>query len=343
MRRSALKGVNKQHSTHAGLWLDKHLSSSAQDDTEAKRALVEQVAGIRTPKDYPAYLERYRQALDHIGVQSRLGLTLGRVVVGLGGESVLETHLTLHRTYGVPCIPGSALKGLMSRFASTRLEGAAWERDLDPRQFRRGEAQKALFGSTDEAGLLIFFDALPLEYQIQPDVMTPHHSAYYGGEAVPPADWDSPIPVPFLSVTGKFIFPLGLAPGVNPDEGMLWLQAAWKILELALQEEGVGAKTTSGYGRFRLEDAEAQAQNSAPTPALAVSPVGAVLRRFAQLKDKDLSPQTPALINDLYGLEAAPEEKRIAAQEIWKRLEQARLLKGKEDKRWYQQLKELKG
>lgn len=300
-----------------------------------------QVAGLGLPKDYRAYLELYRQALQGLGAQQRIGQTLGRLVVGLGGESLLETHLCLHRTYGVPYLPGSAIKGLLSRFAATRLQGAAWERDLEPRSFHRGEAQKALFGSTDEAGLLVFYDALPLEYQIHPDVLTPHHSAYYGGDAVPPADWDSPIPVPFLSVTGKFLFALGLAPGVNQEEGKPWLQAAWKILELALQEEGIGAKTSSGYGRLRLEQAEAQS----PTVVAVVqaSPVSMLLQRFSQVKDKDLAPQAPMLIEELYGLDGPLEEKRAAAQEIWQRLHAQGRLKGKEEKGWYQKLKGLLG
>lgn len=341
MRRNSLRALNRQPSTHAGLWLDKYLSSTAKDDTEAKRALVEEVAGLRRPGDYPAYLERYRQALRALGAEVREGETLGRLVVGLGGESVLETHLTLHRTYGVPYIPGSAIKGLLSRFAATRLQGAAWERSLDPSRFYRGDAQQALFGTTEEAGLLVFFDALPTEYCICPDVLTPHHSAYYGGEAVPPADWDSPIPVPFLSVTGKFVFALGLASGVGEADGQPWLNAAWQVLELALREEGIGAKTTSGYGRFRLK--EAQPQDPTPVAVAAASPVDLLLQRFSQVKDKDLAPQAPALIGELYGLEATQEEKRRAAQAIWKRLEEAKMLKGKEEKRWYQQLKELLG
>jgi CRISPR-associated protein Cmr6 len=35
-----------------------------------------------------------------------------RLVVGLGAEHVLETSLSLHRVYGIPIIPGSAVKGL---------------------------------------------------------------------------------------------------------------------------------------------------------------------------------------------------------------------------------------
>lgn len=344
MRRSALQGLNKQASTHAGLWLDKYITTTATSDTEAKRSLVAEVSGQPAPKDYPNFLARYRDGLRVQGAQERLGETQGRLVVGLGGEGVLETHLTLHRTYGVPYIPGSAIKGLMSRFAATRLEGAAWERRLDPRRFHRGEAQKALFGATEEAGLIIFFDALPLEYKIYPDVMTPHHSNYYGGANHPPADWDSPIPVPFLSVTGKFVFALALAPGVTPEQGRPWLEVAWKVLELALQEEGIGAKTTSGYGRFRLKEVQAQTPES-QTSALSVpaSPVDELLQRFDKIKDKDLPPQAPTFIGELYGLEAPKEKKRAAAEAIWKRLETQKLLKGKEEKRWYQQLKEMMG
>lgn len=40
-----------------------------------------------------------------------------RVVVGLGAESVLETSIRLHRVYGFPVIPGSALKGLARAYA----------------------------------------------------------------------------------------------------------------------------------------------------------------------------------------------------------------------------------
>ncbi|MBI5811332.1 MAG: type III-B CRISPR module RAMP protein Cmr6 [Deinococcota bacterium] len=342
MRRKVLEGLNKQPTTHAGLWLDKYITTTSTSDTEAKRNLVAQVSGQRASQDYGAFLNRYRASLSHLGAEERVGETLSRLVIGLGSESVLETHLTLHRTYGVPYIPGSAIKGLMSRFAATRLQGEAWERNLDPKNFYRGDAQKALFGTTEEAGLLLFFDGLPTEYQIYPDVMTPHHSAYYSGEAVPPADWDSPIPVPFLSVSGKFLFALGLAPGVNKEQGKPWLEAAWKILELALREEGIGAKTTSGYGRIRLEEASAETLASQPSALPQPSSlVDEILQQFVALKDKDLSPQAPQLIGKLYALEAPRSEKKNAAEVICKRLEAAKILKGKEEKTWYKQLQEM--
>lgn len=346
MRRSALSEVNTRvDDTHPGLWLDKYIKTTAKEDIAAKAELVKQVVGIKISKDYKNFFQRYREALRGLGAQTCTGKTTGRMAVGLGGESVLETHLCLHHTYGAPYIPGSAIKGLLSRFAATRLEGQAWQRNLEPRSFQRGEAQTALFGSTEQAGLVLFFDALPQEYRIHPDIMTPHHTDYYGGELVPPADWDSPIPVHFLSVTGEFLFALGLAPGVDPKEGKPWLEAAWQVLAMALSQEGIGAKTTSGYGRICLDNPQAAgvAQPATSSPVTQASPVQALLAQFEALKDRELSPQAPALVEKLYTLEVSPEEKRQGAQVIWQRLEAEGLLKGKGEKRWYQLLRQMLG
>lgn len=44
-----------------------------------------------------------------------------RLVVGLGSGSIYETSLTLHHTYGIPYIPGSALKGITRSYYLTRV------------------------------------------------------------------------------------------------------------------------------------------------------------------------------------------------------------------------------
>ncbi len=254
-RRSALESIRlpQEKEPHRGLWLDKFLRSADREDAEAKRNLVREVARIPEPREYRAFFERYRKALEAVGAEVRRAQTLSRLVVGLGGEGVLETSLTLHRTYGVPYIPGSALKGLASRYAHLYLQGEAWRRDLA--SFRRGEAQAALFGTTEEQGLVVFFDALPLpgKWGLHPDLLNPHHPAYYRGEEEPPADWNSPTPVPFLSATGTFLLAMAPAPGVDREAARPWLGAAWQILAWALREEGVGGKTSSGYGRMGLE------------------------------------------------------------------------------------------
>jgi len=260
-RRGSLQGLGKALSTtHPGLWLDKFIQTTDKEDASAKAKLVEQVAKIAEPTAYKTFFERYKQSLVHAPgpVYVAEGESLGRFVVGLGAASVLETSITLHRTYGVPYIPGSALKGLASSYAATRLEDQEkWFRKFGGGKTERGDYQKVLFGDTEQSGLIVFYDALPLpkKYQLNKDVITVHHPEYYRGDPKPPADWDSPTPVPFITARGRFFFALGLNPVAsdNLSEALAWLELAAELLRLALREAGVGAKTTTGYGRFDLE------------------------------------------------------------------------------------------
>jgi CRISPR-associated protein Cmr6 len=163
-------------------------------------------------------------------------------VVGLGAESVMETHVALHRTWGVPYIPGTALKGLASSFAHRFADAGAWKKTS-------GEAHRIVFGTVASQGYVTFLDALPLPgaWRLHSEVMTVHHPEYYGDASTPPGDWDSPNPVSFLSASGRFL--IGLA-GASND----WLSAVFDLLRRALQDEGIGAKTSSGYGRMALEN-----------------------------------------------------------------------------------------
>lgn len=144
--------------------------------------------------------------------------SLGRLVVGLGGESVLETSLTLQFITGLPIIPGSALKGLCRHYAlftiaaglgiqplsaaelrdhketplqqlDEALAAVQWSpeliRELDKaNQTDIAEQFRAIFGSTDYGGACIFYDAVVSELPqsgtlFEVDVMTPHFVKYY--------------------------------------------------------------------------------------------------------------------------------------------------------------------
>lgn len=188
-----------------------------------------------------------------MGIKPREAKVLGRIVIGLGDESVLETSVTLHHTYGVPYIPGSALKGLAASYVRQKL-GEDWKKD--------GEAYKTIFGETDEAGYITFFDAYYIpgsghRYKekvqaLYPDVITVHHQDYYQEGKKAPADWDSPIPVPFLSATGRYLIALA-APELEEPIRSAWINTTFDILGEALRTMGIGAKTSSGYGRMKLE------------------------------------------------------------------------------------------
>lgn len=251
-RRQSLGNVslNKQQAPHAGLWLDKFIKTQDRKEKSVRSKFVQEVAGIPTPESYKTFfnlwveqLQRYRQG----DCAMKFGKAVAhqqRIVIGTGNENVLETAVTLHRTYGVPYLPGSALKGLTASFARKYYGKDHWQKESDE--------YKLVFGNTDESGCVIFFDALP-SYEagkslLRQDVLTPHHPNYYKpGSTEPPADWDDPKPVPFLSATGEYFVALAA-----PKGGEAWLNVVFDILKEALKELGIGAKTSSGYGRMTL-------------------------------------------------------------------------------------------
>lgn len=190
--------------------------------------------------------------------------TTGPLIVGLGSENVLETGLRLHQTYGVPLIPGSALKGLCSHYCDQVFGQRHLGNDAatDNKRFRKGwkedghEYHKLIFGETEEGGVITFHDAWITppslkDRALRLDVMTPHHPKWQTNNA-PPTDFDSPIPVTFLSVAGTFVVRLSWSGprDTAPEQAFKWTQLAMAILKEALAESGVGGKTSSGYGRL---------------------------------------------------------------------------------------------
>ncbi len=172
-----------------------------------------------------------------------------RMVIGLGGTHPQETSMTLHHIYGIPYIPGSAVKGvtrhwvILSKFNNDEV---AAEGDED---------FKNIFGTQTQAGKVIFFDAYPVgNITLKMDIMNPHYPDYYSGkkkdskEIPPPADWQNPNPIKFLTVE-KTMFNFYLA---SRDSELLNKAAKW--LKEALKKYGIGAKTSLGYGLFEIDE-----------------------------------------------------------------------------------------
>lgn len=174
-------------------------------------------------------------------------------VTGLGREHPVENGFAWHHSLGVPYLPGSSVKGMVR----------AWvEYWLDPKP--EDEVLRRIFGPRGEAarkspasGSVIFLDALPIKpVNLKADIMTPHYGPYYQDPCKdPPADWHSPIPIPFLVVTPDTTFQFGLLPGRSEYESNV--EEARKWLAMALEYIGAGAKTAVGYGRMR-EDSDAK-------------------------------------------------------------------------------------
>ncbi len=282
------KNFRAQH-THSGLWLDRWVKA-LDDESKAKKEAIENISGARLPEIYTDAFNRWVEELGSLGdVKAVCVEASSRVAVGLGADSSLETSLRLHKTYGTPLLPGSALKGLVSHYTKRFLGG--WDdqaappiktcadaaNDLARRRFLPSpenwpskEAKQAakddgvldndghtiydnLFGNVDLAGGLVFHDAwfIPGTAGNLPflkDVMTVHHTDYYGDKGEPPADYDNPNPVAYVDVRPKSCFLLV----IQGTEG--WRDLAMDLLVDALAQEGIGAKTSSGYGRMEEAD-----------------------------------------------------------------------------------------
>ncbi len=164
----------------------------------------------------------------------------GKLLVGSGLPSILEVGMNLSRNYGLPVIPGTALKGCFSHYCKEK-------KILNQDDF------KVVFGEDTSPqmenirGGIIFLDAFPVErVEFGLDVVNNHFSRYYiNGEI--PNDWYNPIPVTYVVVAkGVFRFTLLAITDLRQDLKEK-LKNAFREM---LRDYGVGAKTNYSYGRF---------------------------------------------------------------------------------------------
>lgn len=262
-----------QHA-NVGLWFTRFYNAFERDwqvGDEGKRGWIEKVQG---PKGNKLALEQSAVRLDALG--KALGAEVAdfktdwHFATGMGLNHPVENGFTWHHTLGVPYLPASGVKGMLRGWVE------AWmEHDSDDSKKRcinhwfgasAGEGEL-----TEGAGNLLFFDALPLGVvNLGCDIMTPHMGEWYakGGEIKSeadyakkaPADWHSPVPVPFLVVKQaefKFMIAPRLTGNAQMDaQSRLDAKAAMTELAQALEWIGAGAKTAAGYGRMRRVGAE---------------------------------------------------------------------------------------
>ncbi|MEU1900654.1 type III-B CRISPR module RAMP protein Cmr6 [Nocardiopsis dassonvillei] len=239
-----------------------------------RRALLEQLTAARASGDPTASGGSARPRAH--ALRLRL-LTEWRLVTGLGLQyGVLDSGLALHGTYGWPVVPASTLKGLAA-------EGARLM-DADQEQIRRilGDPRPGSSPAKSPPqgrGGVVFLDALPEArgVSVHSDTVTPHQQPYYtdtfpNGESDedgkegragtdersgqngagrkggprPPAEHHSPVPVPFLSISGGLHVDLV---GEDPDD--LRTVADW--LAKAGDEVGGGGRTSASHGYFACD------------------------------------------------------------------------------------------
>jgi CRISPR-associated protein Cmr6 len=355
----------KLSEANASLWLDKFIFDSRKDangsqnnDEKAKAELVREVTQtILEPPIYKTYFENtWLLHLDNFGAKHRKSKVKNRLAINLGSESVLETNISLHRVFGVPFIAGSSLKGMTAAFIR---QYGDWKKD--------GDFYITIFGDENNAGFITFYDALyvpntgfpdkdGVKRPLYSDVMTVHHQDYYGGGNVPPADWDSPNPVPFISATGEYLIALSAPEGCEN-----WLELTFDILGFALATEGIGAKTSSGYGRLKLQDkdgiysdkydtkvsSQSNSTENNPNPVTTSQTISeseriadAFIKRINAIRNTDVAGQIKTFADECIEMQDETAKKEVAQAIVIKVAEAKRENQSKE-KRWYRQIKSI--
>lgn len=249
---------------HAGLFLDKGFTTWAKDSdgqyTQHNQATHEhhqKAAQIFCLGLYKKVYENWKQTQVKNKENSRVwfGKLTNRMYLGMGEASPLEAGITLHHTYGVPFIPGSAIKGVISHyFNELDYLNKQNEDDEKLKQIRK-QIKSTLFGTeasstnkqdSGSAGSVIFNDAwwIPEDKALAPEIVTVHAVEYYKnkGKNHPHPDFESPNPNPQIAIQGSFFFSVEGTPELA--------EYAIALLKRAMQEKGIGGKTSSGYGYF---------------------------------------------------------------------------------------------
>ncbi len=197
-----------------------------------------------------------------------------RLIVNQAGGILENAGMCLHPHFGYPFIPGSAVKGVARHAAWCEwnaAEGAEKERlahDIArvfgyPTNDKSLDAFLAKLGDDARRGGCVSFWAAEPEGKasLVTDVVNCHHMKYYGSDnpSAVANDDEQPNPQFFPSVAegGRFLFTL--VPVRGAGEAEVALAKDWLVR--VLTENGVGAKTASGYGWFGYENVENIAVN----------------------------------------------------------------------------------
>ncbi|MCX7803356.1 MAG: RAMP superfamily CRISPR-associated protein, partial [Meiothermus ruber] len=106
--------LNLPPPAHAGLALQRYLKQH-DDDNSAARELLSHIANSKVSAVYTTAYNHWKETLkDAVWLEAT---TCTPLAIGLGNSSPIENGLAIHHTYGVPYLPGSALKGLLRRVA----------------------------------------------------------------------------------------------------------------------------------------------------------------------------------------------------------------------------------
>ena len=195
----------------------------------------------------------------------------GRLAINLADSLIQNAGICLDHLFGLPFIPGSAIKGVCRHAALSEVaeaEGTTQEElfalfcavfGTSDNDFSKGGLQpyrELLHGRPEnQKGGIAFLPAYPVnEARIVVDLTNVHYPEYYrtGREEDLFKEQLRPNPFPVVEVGAQFAFCL-VDNGISKSIGLI--EAATRWLKTAITVNGLGAKTGAGYGWFSLQPA----------------------------------------------------------------------------------------
>jgi len=363
---------------HVGLAYDRWapIADDGKIPTDKQSAWFSSLETIEISEDYRYAFDRWTQGfIDHGDAYIEIELR-SRLLVGHGNPSPTDVGLTVHHTWGVPVIPGSAIKGLLNHYVQIVFGPdhcdihpfAPDHPEPDRRDYQGvkwcgnqikhgpGKIHRAFFGApdaeSDEAmrrdypafaayigasrGLVCFHDALFIPGSFSgnnpfaKDILTVHQKRYYGKPGrYWPNDYDDPNPVAFLTVRPKAKFFVAVT---GPSA---WAILALDLLAKALEEWGIGGKTSAGYGKFKVVTSR-PATEEERTADLKKSETFIAL---SNTKPQDLASRIDGLMKSAEKAFADNARiKAVWAKQALERISDAKLAKKHRDKPWLKTL-----
>ena len=260
--------------------------SDGKADADKREVWLNNCQSIAISPDYAHFFKIWKDSFDPAASRTLEVAATSRLLVGHGNPSGADVGLTVHHTWGVPMIPGSALKGVLAHYVDAVYgdkdphddERRKWRGPTIGRDGRVAPEDKgglyyaALFGSPTvtgddkaaRAGLVTFHDALYVPGSIKGglvkddtpfarDVLTVHQKPYYDNSGKPDKDGkahpptDWDDPIPVGFITVRPKARFLLALTGPPE----WIQLTMPLLREALETWGAGGKTSAGYGRLK--------------------------------------------------------------------------------------------
>ena len=213
----------------------------------------------------PRHSKRFIDLLQQTYSANRLrvltGRLEGRLAINLAEGVIQNAGIALDRIFGLPFIPGSAVKGVVRAAALAEVKQNPQLLETFVRVFGTSESDYKQKGeladfscpdgaSRDLKGAITFIQAAPKnDAKIVVDITTVHYPDYYrtGNSSDEKNETPKPNHFPAVERGVEFDFPI-LLNGMSDDVKLL--EAAEHWLNIAMERHGFGAKTAAGYGWF---------------------------------------------------------------------------------------------